>query len=195
MPMFYDLFGALTSLLSTYYFIRLDCKAWAIGLLATCVNGWLYWQKGIYADMCLEIIYFLSICYGWYRWSRPARPEHHNLLTYMTLKQWRYLGIAGLALYMVIFSLLITFSNSTVAKLDALTTSLSLTAQWLMCHKVIVTWVLWFIADAMYALMYLQKDLPAHTLLMIIYTGMAVMGYLSWRSGSQVSRLSHISKA
>ena len=60
--MLYDLFSALTSLLSTYYFIRLDIKAWPIGLLATCFNGWLFWQKGIYADMCLESFYFLRDC-------------------------------------------------------------------------------------------------------------------------------------
>nr|WP_081726626.1 nicotinamide mononucleotide transporter [Legionella oakridgensis] len=56
--MFYDLIGAIASLLSTYYFIRQNNKAWAIALLATALNGWLYWQTGIYADMCLESFYF-----------------------------------------------------------------------------------------------------------------------------------------
>jgi nicotinamide mononucleotide transporter len=76
--------------------------------------------------------------------------------------------------------LLETFTHSTVALLDAATTSLSLVAQWLMCHKIIITWVLWFITDVLYAAMYLSKNLPFHSILMIIYTGMAIAGYLVW---------------
>ena len=188
--MVYDLFGALTSLLSTYYFIRMDRKAWAIGLLATCINAWLYWQKGIFADMCLETFYFVSTCYGWYRWSRASSSLEAGLLTRFSMKQWLCLLITGIALYSAILYLLTTYSNSTVATLDALTTSLSLVAQWLMCHKVIATWILWFITDALYALMYLQKDLPFHTVLMFIYTGLAVVGYLTWWKKQRFPKLS-----
>lgn len=187
--MLYDLFGALVSLMSTYYFIRLDVKAWPVGLLATCVNGWLYWHKGIYADMFLEVFYFLSICYGWYRWSLPQDENVVNVIR-LRSKQWVYLGVVLISTYALIYTLLTSLSHSTVATLDALTTSLSLVAQWLMCHKVMATWILWFITDALYALMYLYKDLPFHTLLMFIYTGLAILGYMRWYKKSQPSSLS-----
>ena len=177
--MLFDFCGALISLLSTYYFIRLDLKAWPMGLLATCLNGWLYWQKGIYADMCLELFYCLSLCYGWYRWSSLG-PKKSLKPRYLSNKQWCQLGVTILGIYSLIFSLL-SLSHSTVATLDALTTSLSIVAQWLMCHKIIATWVLWFIADALYAVMYLNKALPFHASLMILYTGFAVVGYMHWQ--------------
>ena len=182
--MLYDFFGAIVSLISTYYFIRLDSKAWPVGLLATCVNGWLYWRNGIYADMCLESFYFLSLCYGWYRWSSPQK-QKTSVLIHLSGKKWGYLCVILIATYSLIYTLLITLSHSTVAKLDALTTTLSLVAQWLMCHKIIATWALWFLADALYALMYLYKDLPFHTLLMFIYTGLAIIGYASWHRQSR----------
>ncbi|WP_133127119.1 nicotinamide riboside transporter PnuC [Legionella nagasakiensis] len=179
--MMYDLIGAIASLLSTYYFIRQNNKAWMIALLATSMNGWLYWQKGIYADMCLESFYFLSAGYGWYHWTTsPKSYENPKSLTFLTSRQWLHLLTAGSILYAVIFYLLINHSHSTVARLDALTTSLSLIAQWLMCHKVIATWFLWFLADALYAFMYWQKELPFHALLMITYTGLAIVGYIVW---------------
>ena len=181
--MFFDLTGALVSLISTYYFIRLNNKAWAFGIIATLLNGWLYWHKGIYADMLLEFFYFLSMCYGWYKWQDKA-PENihaaHTSLGYLRPLQWISLCAALCMLFLFIYYFLLTATHSAVAFQDAATTSLSLVAQWLMCHKIIVTWVLWFITDALYATMYLGKNLPFHGILMVIYTGMAVAGYLVW---------------
>lgn len=180
--MFYDLLGACCSLLSTYYFIKLDHKAWPISLFAICINGWLYWTKGIYAEMMLEAVYFLSINYGWYQWRNSAKNPHHQpkLLNQLSLKQWAGLLVILSCTFLLIYMLLLKFTHSSVAFLDALTTSLSLVAQWLMCHKIIATWILWFITDALYAVMYLNKNLPFHCGLMIIYTGLAISGYLAW---------------
>lgn len=185
--MFFDFIGAFFSLLSTYYFIRLDTKAWPIGLVATCLNGWLYWHKGIYADMGLEIIYFISMCYGWFKWNYNSSKVNNKPLGHLGSLQWIILLITIFTVYIIIHFLLENLTNSTVAGLDAATCSISLVAQWLMCHKIIITWVLWFITDALYAFMYLSKSLPFHSILMIIYTGMAVAGYVVWVKRSKIS--------
>ncbi len=180
--MFFDLLGASVSLISTYYFIRLNSKAWPVGMIATVLNSWLYWHKGIYADMVLEFFYFLSMVYGWYQWKKMPTDSttHQTSLGYLKPLQWISLGLLLAMIFLSIRYLLETFTHSTVALLDATTTSLSLVAQWLMCHKIIITWILWFITDALYAAMYLSKNLPFHSILMIIYTGMAIAGYLVW---------------
>jgi nicotinamide mononucleotide transporter len=187
--MLFDIMGALCSLLSTYYFIRLNKKAWLIGIVATCLNGWLYWQKGIYADMLLEGFYFLSMGYGWFKWQDTAN-NHSNQpiqLNQLPIRQWLLLFILFCVVFIIIYALLILFTHSSVAILDATTTALSLVAQWLMCHKIIVTWALWFITDTLYILMYLTKNLPFHCLLMIIYTGMAIIGYRTWERAAKSS--------
>ncbi len=180
--MFFDLIGALFSLLSTYYFIRLNSKAWGIGIIATCLNAWLYWYKGIYADMSLEIFYFLSMGYGWYKWRVTAK-KHDNqpvMLNQLSSTQWLLLFVLLCGVFISIYLILLSFTHSSVPVLDALTTSLSLAAQWLMCYKIIITWIFWFITDALYVWMYLNKGLPFHSVLMIIYTGMAITGYIMW---------------
>lgn len=187
--MFFDLAGATLSLLSTYYFIRLNNKAWLVGIAATCLNGWLYWQQGIYADMMLEVVYFLSMGYGWYRWQRTRqnKTNQQREIGYLNLGQSTGLMVLIMVVFSSIYFSLIVFTKSTVAFLDATTTSLSLIAQGLMCHKIIVTWLLWFITDLLYALMYFNKHLPFHTGLMLVYTGMAVTGYVVWARQSKES--------
>jgi nicotinamide mononucleotide transporter len=162
--------------------MRLNSKAWPIGIIAILLNGWLYWHKGIYADMVLEGIYFFSMGYGWYRWRGGVKNQKAEplLLNQLSSTQWALLTLILCVVFVGIYTSLTLFTHSNVPLLDAVTTSLSLLAQWLMCHKIIVTWILWFITDALYALMYLNKNLPFHCGLMILYTGMAVSGYVMW---------------
>lgn len=174
----YDIIGALTSLLSTYFFIRLSTKAWIIGIIATCFNGWLYWEKGIYGDMCLETLYFFSMCYLGYRWSEQK--NQYQVLNKLSFTQWTYLTIFSTFLYCIIFIALSLYTHSDVVMLDALTTTLSIVAQLLMCYKVIITWIIWFITDVIYGFLYYKKGLPFHTFLMFINTGLAVSGYMYW---------------
>ncbi|WP_419420418.1 nicotinamide riboside transporter PnuC [Legionella sp. D16C41] len=177
--MFLDILGTCLSLLATIYFIRLNSYGWLISLVATSLNSLLYWQKGIYADMLLEIFYFITSCYGWFKWRQPSDNEHQSIQI-LKAKQWYILLTIILSLFLSIKFILTFFTNSDVAILDALTTSLSLAGQWLMCYKFIATWIVWLITDALYAYLYLQKNIPFHTLLMIIYTLMALYGYHNW---------------
>src|SRR5687768_2841919 len=122
--MLFDLIGALVSLLSTYYFIRLNTKAWPVGILATVLNGWLYWHKGIYADMVLEVFYFLSMCYGWSRWSRQSLMKNTTMrepLGTLSMMQWILLAFVLGTVFIFIYYLLHTLTHSTVALLDAAT--------------------------------------------------------------------------
>lgn len=151
--------------------------------LATGLNGWLYWSHGIYGDMLLEGLYFLSMGYGWYQWQRIGTVKKPFFSP--REKQFnRQYSLALILLFAVLFLLsyylLKTFTQSTVVLMDAITTSLSLIAQLLMCHKIIFTWIVWFITDFIYGLMYFQKALPYHSLLMLLYMGMAVGGYWVW---------------
>ena len=180
--MIFDILGALFSLVSTYFFIRLNNKAWIVGLIATCVNGGLYWYKAIYADMGLELFYFFMMIYGWYKWQATGNNKYKQptMLKHLSLRHWLILASVFISTFTLIYLFLSFYTHSSVPKLDALTTTLSLIAQWLMCHKIIMTWIFWFITDAFYVGLYLTKELPFHALLMLVYTGMAVTGYIVW---------------
>jgi len=180
--MFFDLIGALFSLLSTYYFIRMNNKAWGIGMIATCLNGGLYWYKGIYADMALELFYFFTMIYGWHTWQNNKKNLYNQIITLkkLTFIHWLLLGFLFCSVFTLIYLILVYYTHSSIPALDTLTTTLSLVAQWLMCHKIIMTWVFWFITDTFYVWLYFTKALPFHAILMLIYTGMAVTGYIVW---------------
>lgn len=173
-----DFIGMLCSLASTYYFVQLNPRAWPVGMVATWVNGWLYWQQGIYGDVGLEIMYFICMAYGWYCWKTPKRAQ--GTIRALTPVEWGYAGLLLIGLFSGCYFLLTHFIHSSVPILDALTTSLSLIAQILMGYKIISTWWLWLLTDSLYLVLYLQKHLPFHAVLMAVYVGIAFLGYTYW---------------
>jgi len=175
-----DIVGALFSLSSTVSYINVNIFAWPLGLISLFIDLYLYFHKGIYADMSLHFIYIFLTLYGWYEWKFGGKDKQELEITFITKKMLFYLSIFGLISYFILYLFLVKVTNSHVPMLDAITTILSIIAQFLICRKVIECWILWFIVDLFYSFLYVYKGLPFHGFLQLIYVIMAVIGYIKW---------------
>jgi len=64
---------------------------------------------------------------------------------------------------------------------DAVTTSLSLAAQWLLNAKRIENWVFWIAADCIYVPLYAVKRLDLTAVVYVLFLVMCVAGIRSWK--------------
>jgi len=64
--------------------------------------------------------------------------------------------------------------------LDALTTVLSVEAQYLMTRKVIEHWWIWMAADVIYIYLYASRNLYLTSLLYVVFFAMCVVGLRDW---------------
>src|SRR4029453_18671489 len=64
--------------------------------------------------------------------------------------------------------------------LDALTTVLSVEAQYLMTRKVIEHWLVWMAADVIYIWLYAERGLYLTTLLYVVFFACGVAGMRDW---------------
>ncbi len=64
-----DLTGALCSFICTYLFTKTSKIGWIFYLLAATINLSLYYQKGIYGNMFLDMFYISTAFYGAYNWG------------------------------------------------------------------------------------------------------------------------------
>lgn len=175
-----DSVGSFFSFLSTIFYVLAFEMCWPIGIIATVVNGTLYGLSGIYGDMCLEGIYFFSMFYGWYEW-RYGGSDHHALpIQRITKRQGVALVCIAFVGITVMYSGLKFFLHSKVAAMDSVTTLLSLIAQWMICVKLLECWIVWFFVDAIYVVLYFNRHLPIHSILLFIYLMMAMLGYWRW---------------
>ena len=65
---------------------------------------------------------------------------------------------------------------------DALATTLSFIAQWLLTRRYLQSWLLWFVADLVTAGLYYYKAAHWHASLYMIYLVIATIAYYKWKA-------------
>jgi nicotinamide mononucleotide transporter len=181
-----ELLGALLGLLYIFFSIKQHILTWPTGLFTSVLYIVVFFQSGFYADMGLQVYYVFISIYGWYFWLKggkknsvghqkklPARKTPKNLLIHLLL--------ATIIIYSGILFILLNYTNSTVPYMDSLTTALSITATWMLAKKYIEHWIIWIFVDLFSAGLYVYKELWPTVILFLVYTVMAVLGYLEWK--------------
>jgi nicotinamide mononucleotide transporter len=99
------------------------------------------------------------------------------------------LAALNLALWLALAAVL-RLTDAALPWLDALLTTTSLVAQWMMTRKILENWLVWIALDVVYVPMFISQGLYATALLYAAFLVLALMGFVEWRR-SLVVRLSH----
>lgn len=178
-----QIIGVALGLLYLYLEYKANIWLWVVGLIMPIVHGTLYFRQGLYADCSMQIYYILAGLYGLAMWSRKPKSEDSNPLKISTTPVRMWLGIAAIyaILHVAIYTLLVTFTDSTVPFWDSLTTALCIVAYWMLSRKYVEQWLVWLAVDVVTVGLYIYKDIPLTAALYALYSALAVAGYLRWR--------------
>lgn len=177
-----EIAGFVTGALCVWLVVKRNIWNFPVGIANYIFFFVLFIGSGLYADAGLQVVYFGLALYGWYSWLRGG--EDHGALTVHnpTLPQF----LACLAAVGVIWAAiqfgLSRYTDSTVAGWDAITTALSLVAQFMLSRKWIANWWLWIAADLIYIPLYAWKGLWLTSGLYAIFLAMCVVGLMEWRA-------------
>lgn len=179
-----QIIGAVLGLIYLYLEYKVNIWLWIVGVVMPVVHGVLYYEAGLYADAAINIYYVLAGLYGLVCWLRHSQ-KNSNAVPHSVLKAPRrtipLLVVAYAVLHIVIYWLLVTFTNSTVPVCDSFTTALSIVALWMLSRKYTEQWLVWFVVDAVTVGLYIYKGIPITAGLYALYTLLAVIGYMKWR--------------
>ncbi len=189
-----QLTGIVLGLLYLWLEYRADIRLWIVGLIMPIVHGLLYYRSGLYADCSMQVYYVLAGLYGWAVWRR-GRSRMKNVkniptdrtapksfaITCTPLRQVPLLVGAYALVHVGIYLLLVRFTNSTVPFWDSFTTALSVVAMWMLSRKYAEQWLVWLVVDLTTVGLYIYKDIPFTAGLYLLYSALAVAGYLRWR--------------
>jgi nicotinamide mononucleotide transporter len=189
-----ELIGALLGLFYIYFSIRQHILTWPTGLLTSLLYIAVFFNSGFYADMGLQVYYAGISIYGWFYWLKGGKnrvvADSHEQVPVIKMSRKIMIGsiIVTIAIYIIILLILLHVTDSTVPYMDSLTTALSITATWMLAKKIIEHWLIWIFVDLLSAGLYIYKELWPTVILFLIYTFMALIGYLEWKKHLSVEK-------
>lgn len=183
--------GVALGLIYLWLEYRADIRLWVVGLVMPVVHGALYFHAGLYADASMQVYYVLAGFYGWIVWraarrantnkTATAKPQTAPGITHTPPGRVPALVGAYVCAHTLLYLLLVHFTDSTVPFWDSLSTALSMVAMWMLSRKYVEQWLVWLVVDLITVGLYLYKDIPLTAGLYLVYSALAVAGYLRWR--------------
>ncbi|MES2650984.1 MAG: nicotinamide riboside transporter PnuC [Bacteroidota bacterium] len=175
-------FGVFTGILCVWLAAKNNIWNWPIAIISVLIYIFIFFETKLYADMGLQVYFFVTNIYGWYFWSKQRNnPEESRPVSLITKKEivLSIIGVIGFTI--VLGFLLFKKTDASFPFVDSFCTACSLIAQIFLARKVLQNWLIWIFVDAIYVGMYFSKDLYATGLMYALYIGIATMGYLDWR--------------
>jgi nicotinamide mononucleotide transporter len=121
--------------------------------------------------------------YGWVIWTRVNDQKQTTPITRINQQEWRYLLLLFVGSLVFVYGVYQWFGlwNSSTAMIDTLTTAIFFSGMWLMARRKIENWIFWIVGDIISVPLYLIKGFSFTSLQYLIFTFIAIYGYLEWK--------------
>jgi nicotinamide mononucleotide transporter len=175
---------------SVLYAKKNNVLVYPSGIVASTIFVYLLIKWGLFGDFIINIFYIIMSIYGWYLWTRKANGKDLLNISRTNRKEKiiaSMIFIAAFIFIWIIYAAFDKFDNWT-AYVDTLTTAIFFSGMWLMAKRKIENWMFWIVGDIITVPLYFYKGLAVSSLLYLIYTFIAIAGYLAWRRSIENSK-------
>jgi len=171
---------------------RENIWCWPVGLISVVIAFFVYADPEVrlYSDAILQIFYAVMSLYGWWVWtrrnSRTNEMAGDSEAVKITIQKWppsrHFVSIAlGLVLALLWGKFCMMQFAAQLPYIDAATTVFSLIATYMVTQKMLENWLYWIVIDVVCIFVYLHRELYLFSIMFLVYTIVAVVGYRNWR--------------
>lgn len=175
-----ELIASILTLLCVWQTARQNIWCWITGTLGVIFYGWIFYQVHLYADMTLQLFFFLPMqFYGFWYWATKG-PSFDNTPVTIIPETW-VLSIPILIVGSVTTGAMFAkFTNAALPYPDSFILWASILAQFLLSQKRLEAWILWIAVDIVAIPVYVIKELYVTASLYTILLVLATIGFFSW---------------
>ncbi|MBM3907456.1 MAG: nicotinamide mononucleotide transporter [Gemmatimonadetes bacterium] len=177
-----ELIAVAFGLVSVYLSARERIASWPTAIVNVAIFFVLFWRAKLYADAVLQLVYLGLSVYGWYEWLFGGAQHTRLKVSRASRRLWMMVVPLFLVVGLGLGALLDRFTDSPVPYFDAMLTSASLIAQWMMTRKLLENWLIWIAADLVYVPLFIARGLPLTAVQYAVFLALAAMGYRGWRA-------------
>lgn len=177
----FEIVAAVFGVISVFLSVRQNIWSWPTAIINVGMYIVVFFRSKLYADTGLQVVYVVLNFYGWYEWLYGGKNRTELPVSRTGARLGALLVIVGALAAMIIGTLLSRNTDAALPYMDAVTTSTSLVAQWMMTRKLLENWIVWVSVDVVYIGMYIYKDLYVTSVLYAVFLALSVMGYFQWK--------------
>lgn len=180
---FLEITAVIFGLLSVWYAKKDNILVFPTGLISTFIYTYLLWKWDLLGDSMINGYYFIMSIYGWYHWSRKVGDADEFPISVITKKE-KLMALVIFILTLAFVVLVYLYFNkftSWYSYIDTLLTGIFFVGMWLMAKRKIENWIFWIIGDIISIPMYFAKGYTFTSIQYIIFTIIAIYGYLEWK--------------
>ena len=175
-----EIIAVIFGLISVFYAKNNNVLVYPTGLVSTIIYVYLLNKWGLVGDMLINGYYATMSVYGWFLWTRKKDSQSQYPISWTTRKEFRISIIIFIVTILFVILVYHWFDkfNDWTAYVDTFTTGIFFVGMWLMAKRKIENWLLWVIGDIISVPLYFYKGFTFSSLQFLIFTIIAVFGYL-----------------
>ena len=178
-----EVIAVLFAIASVLYSKKNNIKVYPTGIIATLIFAYLLYKWELFGDMIINVYYFVMSVYGWYLWSKSS--DDRPVLSISKMSRGDYKISTLIFIFSTIFVALVYFYFEKFgvwwSYVDILTTGLFFIGMYLLAKRKVEHWIFLIIGDFISVPLYYFKGYTITGILFVIYTIIAVLGYLEWK--------------
>ncbi len=160
--------------------IRRSRWCWACGALSSGILVWLAWNAWLPMQAALQLCYVLLALWGFRQWSKGGDGGLPRISTWPLRAHLVVVSLVML-LGLLLAPLVVAMTSAAWPRLDTMLMLMSLLATWMVTAAKLENWLYWIVIDAVSIFLYAAQRLWLVALLYLIYLGIAMVGYATWR--------------
>lgn len=198
--------GASFGILSVYFSVKKNIWVYPTGIISTAIYIYIMFNAGYLGDMMINFYYTVMSIYGWVLWSENSKDHVHVEVEYADKKTWQFsflLFVISMVLVILIYYYKPYFDNHFSMQgvipnlkhmdkgnwMDVFTTSIFLVGMWQMAKRKVENWLFWIVGDIICIPMLIYRGLGITSIQFLIFTVMAVYGYIEWKKSIPVAKI------
>ncbi|MFZ4670465.1 MAG: nicotinamide riboside transporter PnuC [Flavobacterium sp.] len=182
-----EITAIIFGLLSVWFAKKDNILVFPTGIINTAIYVYLLWKWTLLGDMLINFYYVVMSIYGWYHWTRKKDNVVEYPISRMTFseKKWSFIIFLLTILFVVmVYTFFDKFTHWT-SYVDTVVTGIFFVGMWLMARRKIENWILWIVGDIISIPMYFFKGYSFTSIQYLIFTIIAIYGYLEWKKKLQ----------
>lgn len=150
------------------------------GIISILLSIYLMLNVGLYAETLLSAYYLVMSVYGWYLWvNKSTKPQVE--ISWTTKKELIIAILISTIGYVILYTVLVNFTDSNVPVEDAFVSSTAWAGMWLLAKRKIENWIFLNISNLVAIPLLIYKQLPMMALLTLILFIVAIFGFFDWK--------------